>query len=374
MYIALRMFFYDKAKALVTLLGVVFAVSLMFTQIGIWIGMMESSSIIIDHTPADIWLTSKNSRNFDFSQSIPEYIYYQALSVPGVKWAEKLIVAWGLITEKEGGTESIEIIGYNPDTGVGGPWKMKEGATQDVKNGYFVIVDQSAMKKLGNVKVGEYRDIVSRRVQVRGISEGARAFTTAPFVFMAYDVAQQLGQLIGPDKTAFVVAKVAPGYSVRDVIQHLKEKIHGVDVYSSEEFSRKTRFYWTFETGIGSSFLLTIVISFLIGMLIVGQTLYNSTSEYIKEYGTLMALGASNLDVYKIVFSLAIISGVLGFAISLAITALLVKALANIGMVMVMKPWVNFFMLGVALFMCISSAFVSINKIKHLDPYILFMG
>src|SRR4030042_6426073 len=99
-YVALRILLYDKVRTLITLVGVIFAVSLIFAQLGIYFGLMETSSIIIDNTPGDIWITSKNSKNFDFSQPFPESMYYHVSSVDGVQWAEKLIVAWALIRQQ----------------------------------------------------------------------------------------------------------------------------------------------------------------------------------------------------------------------------------------------------------------------------------
>src|SRR5210317_341831 len=95
--IALRFILYDKTRSLMTLAGVIFSVSLIFAQMGIYFGLMETSSIIIDNTPGDIWITSKNNKNFDFSQAFPEYIYEHALSTKGVEWAEKLVVTWAII-------------------------------------------------------------------------------------------------------------------------------------------------------------------------------------------------------------------------------------------------------------------------------------
>lgn len=373
-YVALRILLYDKIRSCITLLGVVFAVGLIFAQVGIYLGLMETSSDIIDHTPGDIWITSKNCKNFDFSQPFPEYIYYQVLESDSVQWAEKLIIGWGMMKMKEGGTEQVEIVGYNPDTGIGGPWEMKEGTAGDVKNGNFAIVDESAMKRLGDIHVNEYREIVWRRLQIVGISRGVKSFTTAPIFFTSYKLAQSLVQYIGPDNTVFVIAKVAPGHSIAAVVEQLKSKLAGVDVYSKESFSMKARLYWTIETGVGFSFLLTILISFLIGMLIVGQTIYNSTMEHIKEFGTLKALGASNFEIYKIIFSQAFINAMAGYLISLVITLISVRLYEAAGMVMVVKGEVNLFVLGLTLIMCLSAALVSIRKIKRIDPAILFRG
>jgi putative ABC transport system permease protein len=373
-YIALRILRYDKVRTLFTLVGVIFAVSLIFAQLGIYFGLMETSSTIIDNTPGDIWITSKNSKNFDFSQPFPEYIFHHVIATEGIQWGEKLIVVWGLMRQKEGGTEQVEIVGYNPDTGIGGPWKMKLGDSKIIKNGNYAIVDESAMRRLGDIKVGEYRDIVWRRLQIIGISEGVKSFTTAPIIFTSYRNAQQLVQWIGPDNTVFIIAKVMPGYSVSKVIESLKEKLQGVDVYSKAAFSKKTRMYWTFETGVGYAFLITIIISFLVGTLIVGQTIYNSTTEHIKEFGTLKALGAENMDVYKIIFTQAFIIALLSYLISLIITLVSVRLYEAIDMIMVVKWWTNLIVFFMTFLMCFASAYISIRKIKRIDPAILFRG
>lgn len=373
-YVALRILLYDKVRSLITLMGVIFAVGLIFNQLGTFLGLMETSSVIIDHTPGDIWITSKNNKNFDFSQPFPEYLYNHVLSETNVESADKLIVAWGLIKQREGGTEQIEIIGYNPERGVGGPWDMKVGDTTKLNNGNFAIIDESAMKRLGNIQVGDYRDIMWRRLQIVGISSGVKSFTTAPIVFTSYKLAQSLVGYIGPDNTVFVVAKIKKGVSLAATVERLRQNLKGVDVYSKSEFSYKTRRYWAVETGVGFSFMLTIIISFLVGMLIVGQTIYNSTMEHIKEFGTLKAIGASNFEIYKIIFSQAIINALLGYIVSLIITMATVKMYDAIGMILVVRWWVNLLVLALTLIMCSTAAFVSIRRIKKIDPAILFRG
>ena len=187
-------------------------------------------------------------------------------------------------------------------------------------------------------------------------------------------LAQRIQAWVGPDNTVFIIAKVLPGYSVSKVIESLKEKLQGVDVYSKAAFSRKTRMYWTFETGVGYAFLITILISFLVGTLIVGQTIYNSTTEHIKEFGTLKALGAENMDVYKIIFTQAFIIALFSYLISLIITLISVKFYEAIDMVIVVKWWTNLIVFFMTFLMCFASAYISIRKIKRIDPAILFRG
>ena len=372
--VALKIIFYDKVRSLITLTGVVFAVALIFAQIGIYLGLMETSSTIIDHTNGDIWITSKNSKNFDFSQPFPERKINQVLAADGVKGAEKLIVTWGVIKQKQGGTEQVEIVGYNPDTGIGGPWKMKTGHFRDVKNGNYAIVDESSMRRLGRFETGDYREILNKRLKIVGTSEEVKSFTTAPVIFTSYKTAQNLGSYVGPDNTVFIIASVEDGYSDKKVINTLRRSLSNVDVYTKDEFSRKTRLYWTIETGVGLSFLITILISFLIGMLIVGQTIYNSTIEYLKEFGTLKAIGATNLNIYQIIFSEALINASIGYVIGLIFTLLSIKIYDASEMVFTIKLWVALLVFFLSLIMCLSAAFFSVRKVRKIDPALLFRG
>jgi putative ABC transport system permease protein len=104
------------------------------------------------------------------------------------------------------------------------------------------------------------------------------------------------------------------------------------------------------------------------------DTIYNSTVEHIKEFGTLKALGAENFDVYKIIFTQAFINALFGYLISLVITLLSLKAYETIDMVMVVTWWSNLLVLFLTFIMCFASAYISIRRIKKIDPAILFRG
>ena len=45
---------------------------------------------------------------------------------------------------------------------------------------------------------------------------------------------------------------------------------------------------------------LTVFLGCLVGVVVVAQTLYTSTMEHLKEFGTVKAIGGGNLDIYRI--------------------------------------------------------------------------
>src|SRR5581483_4624359 len=70
-------------------------------------------------------------------------------------------------------------------------------------------------------------------------------------------------------------------------------------------------------TGLGFNMFLTVFLGCLVGGVVVAQTLYTSTMEHLKEFGTVKAIGGSNLDIYRILGRQAAIAAVLGFGLGL---------------------------------------------------------
>src|SRR2546421_12124777 len=55
----------DKVRLTLTLVGIVFAVVLITVQIGLFLGFAETTSGIIDHSQADLWIAAQGVKNFD---------------------------------------------------------------------------------------------------------------------------------------------------------------------------------------------------------------------------------------------------------------------------------------------------------------------
>lgn len=370
--IARKNLFHDKIRFIITLIGVTFSVVLIFAQVGVYLGFMRNASNIIDHLPADIWVTSKDSPNFDWSQPFPEGNLNKAKGIRGIEWAEKMVFAWAMMKLPNGGTEQVEMIGFNPNSGIGAPWSMKEGSVKDVKGGKHIIVDESVYKKLGEIRMGDSREIMNKKVKVVGISKGIKSLTTAPYVFTSYDTAKELASYIGENHTSFILIKVAGGSDKKDVVRMLKERLPGVSVYTKEEFSYRTRYYWTVSTGMGMGFLITAFLGFIIGMVIVGQTIYTSTVEHIREFGTLKAIGAKNSFIYRIILEQAVVNAVIGYITGFIAMKFLLKGYQKTGIDMVIPEYLMVSVFFLTVLMCVSASVISIRKVTKIDPVMVF--
>lgn len=369
--LARKNLFHDRVRFLVALLGIQFAVVLMTLQIGFFLKFMTNASVLIDHIEADIWITSKNLKNFDFGLPFSEQKLYEARRVPGVLWAEKFLMGFSYWKMPDGGQETIQVIGFNPETRVGAPWDIVEGDLSQVKYFNQIFIDEADRARLGSPRVGDEVEIIGQKARIAGITRGAKSFVGSPFVFTSFKNALALS-FIPPGQTVYVLVKVAPGYTVEEVKEQLARTLTGVDVYTRNEFSWKSRKYWLLVTGAGIALLSTALLGLLIGIIIVGQTIYASTMEHIREFGTLKALGATNADLYRIIIAQALIVSVIGYGTGMLLARAFLSLARRAGLEAYLPLPVLLGIFALTVTMCIGASILSIVKVTKLDPAIVF--
>ncbi|MBI5634406.1 MAG: ABC transporter permease [Nitrospirae bacterium] len=374
-WLAWKTLYHEKGRFFVTVVGIVFSTILVLTEVGIYLGMMRSATDIIRHNDADIWIASKNIQSFDFANTFPESRKNRVESLADVLWAEPLVLTWGFLKLANGGQEQVQIVGFNPDKGIGAPWSMIAGRASDVKGGRYMILDKTSEKRLGSLKPDSLWELSQSRFRLVGVSQDIRSFTTAPVLFMSYAQAQDLPiGWVKPGVTSYILAKLKDRTKKDDVVGSLRTLLRDNDVMTSEEFVMRTVRYWTIQTGIGMSFFLTALLGLMIGGAIVGQTIYANTVQHMKEYGTLKAMGAKNEEIYKTIFSQALISAVAGYALGTAVMLMSRHSIEAAGVPLYLSPLLIAGVFIIISASCLSSAYFSVRKIKTLDPVMVFRG
>jgi len=370
--LAQRNLFHDRLRLAVTLTGIVFAVVLIVVQIGLFIGFASTTCALIDRAGADIWIVPKNVPYLEEATPFSERKLYQVLATPGVDGAQKYIATYSDWQRPDGGHEGIQVVGFDPDSKYGAPWNIVAGSLQDLKLADGVMIDRLYAKRLGVTSIGQTFEIRGRRARVVGLTSGIRAFTTTPYVFTTFKTALGYVPLMQEDQTLFILVKANPRADLRKLKRDLTERVHGVDVYTASEFSHMTRFYWMYSTGAGIAVLLAALLGLVVGIVVVAQTIYATTMEHLREYGTLKAMGASNSYIYRIIIKQAVISAVLGYIVGMMVALCLVRG-GQTGGASILLPWpVAIGIFGVTVMMCVVAALVSINKVMRLEPAVAF--
>ena len=371
--LARRNLMHDKVRLTVTLTGIVFAVVLIVVELGLFLGFATTTTGLVDHSGADLWVTSKNVRYVEMGVPFSERKLYQVRTVAGVERAEKFINRWVQWQRPDGRRESVQVVGLNIDGGMGEPWNLVQGSLEDLRKPDAIIVDEIYKSKLGVDRIGQVIEMNGNRARIVGFTSGIRAFTTSPYIFTTFKRAQDYGRM-AEDQTIYVLVKVARGADVEQVRRDILGRVKDVDVFTTREFSRMTRYYWMFTTGAGVAVLMAAVLGLFVGFVVVAQTIYATTMDHIREFGTLKAMGAPNSYVYKVIIQQAAISAVVGYALGMVVSAFVVHGSKH-GGASILMPWpmaVGMFFVTMA--MCVGAALVSINKVTHLDPAMVFKG
>lgn len=368
--LARRNLFHDRIRLIVTLTGIAFSVVLMVIQWGLFRGFSTSTTNIIDHSAADIWVAARNTAYIEQAIPFNERKYYQILATPGVAVAARYIERWATWKEPNGHSEAIAVVGCDPDSSLGVPWNLVAGDPQLLKVPNGVIVDRIYAEKLGAQTLDDRAEINGFRARVVGFTRGIHSFTS-PYVFTTFKNALDYAGLQN-DQLNFVLVKAKPGIDIDKLKADLQARLPDNDVYTTGEFSAMTRHYWMFTTGAGVAVLMAAVLGLIVGIAIVAQTIYATTMDHIREYGTLKAMGAPNRYVLGVIMTQAAIAALLGYVIGMMASIFVVRG-AETGGAYILLGWqtaVGLLLLTLA--MCTSAAILSVNKILSLDPAMVF--
>ena len=370
--LALKMLLHDKVKFFITVAGVAFAVTLVLVQVGLFIGLLDNATVTIENTHADIWVTSKETPNIDFAHQFSDSFVERVRSAPGVAQADNLIVNFLTISLPNGAQEGVIVYGLRNYRDWNLPWNVKDGNLDDLRRGRYLFLDDSAVRRYGPFAVNQYREIQQTRFKIIGRTADAKSFTTTPIAFMDFDRAQALSAENLQGQTSYILVKVVPGADVKAVKAEIQRRLPHNDVYLKTEWANRSRNYWIVSTGLGLNLFVTVFLGCMVGLVVVAQTLYSSTMEHIKEFGTVKAIGGGNGDIYRLLAEQATVAAAVGYLLGVA-QAFAVQPLVSKIDLKLMIP--DGFLLVVfigSLVMCLGAALISFRKVAGIDPALVF--
>jgi putative ABC transport system permease protein len=371
--VAWRMLAHKPTRLLVTWGGLGVLFFLAAVQLGLLVGWCNTTSAIVRHAHADVWVMAEQTPAFDYGTAIPRQRVYQARAVEGVAWAEGLFMAWNIWQRPDGRRVNVELVGLDNEC-VGGPWAMREGSIDNVLLPDGVIVDDLFLEQLGVQRMGDEVEMLGRRAVVRGISSEVRTFTASPFIFTSMKAARKYDKRYGSDEITYVLVRCSPGHSAEDVRDRLRAELPHVEVLTGREFAVRTMRYWMLETGAGLTVILAAVLGLTVSVVVTSQTLFAVTQEYLRNYATLAAIGFGRAQLLACVLSQGLILAVGEVLLGSAGFAVAARFSARTNLPLETTPWVYAGLVTVSLGSCLIGAFLSVRAVLRLDPATVFRG
>ncbi|KYC38369.1 ABC transporter permease [Scytonema hofmannii PCC 7110] len=400
----------DIPRFLAAQAGIMFAVSLVTIQTGIFNGFTRSSTKLINNSSADIWVASDSMIYLDLTLPMPLAHINLARVVPGVANAEALIATGGVWRHPMGRIAPVRVIGFDPDGQLFTPNNIIQGSKNALKEPYTVIVDTFNTESLSVRRVGDKAQVNTLPVRLVGFTQGNRSIASNPYMFTSLENAtayvssgktsnvscrMQSGSkdiqctttYVDPEKNTtpapkplssldpitYILIQAQPGQDLQALKKRLNAALPNTQAYTRAEMIKRTEVYWQKRTGIGFILGLGATVGIIVGAIVVGQILYSSVSEHLKEFGTLKAMGASDWAIYSVIVEQAIWMAVLGYIPGITLCfGVATWTLASQGILILITPKTAIAVFGVTIIMCTGAAIFAIQKVTRLDPATIF--
>jgi putative ABC transport system permease protein len=342
-------------------------------QGGLFFGLIRKASLLVDQGNADIWVGHKRMNNVDFPQDVPRRMVQRIRAIDGVSRAEPYLVGHSVMTLPDGGFEYVLVVGCDPATLLGGATPRLGGDSQQIRHADGILVDTYDAEKIGSPKVGDVREIGRRRARVVGFTQGILGFLVTPYVFTTIDrAAEYLGRSSGA--ASYFLVQVDEEASVGDVCRRIRARLPDMEVYTRDEYAAITVGYWMKRTGLGISFGAATTLGLIVGLIIVGQTLYASVLDRLAEFGTLKAIGAEERQVRAVILHQALSLAIVGSTIGL-ISVLAVQSSLSTPRAPITIPWfVSLASCVIVTAVCLVSALLPYFRIRKIDPAMVLLS
>jgi putative ABC transport system permease protein len=136
------------------------------------------------------------------------------------------------------------------------------------------------------------------------------------------------------------------------------------------EFRSRSEAQWIGNSGVGALLGFSAFLGFLVGAVIVAQTLFHITMDHVKELGTLKALGARDAEILAFVGWQAAFLAACGSLVGLV----LAKAIAYTSHALVIAITLPVVLVGTGVIglMCAIACLASARKVIAIEPAEVF--
>jgi putative ABC transport system permease protein len=369
--IALKMLGNNLSQSLITTVGIAVAFFLTSALTGVLVGWCNTTSAIVRHAGADVWVMAQQTPAFDYGTAIPRQRVYQVRTLPGTAQAEGLYLGWNYWQTPDGRQINVELVGVD-DSCLGAPWRMRDGIVECVHYPSTVIVDELFLKTLGVSGVGDEVEMLSRRAVVGGVSRGVRTFTASPYIFTSLTSAVEYDQRYGRDDVTYVLARCAPGVTPEQLKSDIEAQVPHVQALTADEFALRTISYWMLQTGAGVTVVVTALLGVIVGTVITSQTLYSITQNHLREYAALLALGFNRRQLAGITGAQSLLLGTGGVAMGAAAFVAAARLSVDSPIPIETTPLVFAALCALSLGSCLLASFLSVRTIFQIDPVLVF--
>ena len=379
--LAWRDLLHNRQRLVVSVVGITFAVFLIFIEMGFLNAVYDSQTDLVRILNADLVMVNRFKESLLTTQPFPRRRLIQALAVEGVQAAYPVYIEEFKSIWKDlgsGHAHAILAVAFDPEDPA---FLLPEIARKlpELRLPDRAIADAQARRFYGDLVEGREAELAGRKIRLVGTFDLGPDFRTDGMLIMTRGNFLQYfsNSRLRPNRSEEVeigLLKVRPGADPGEVRDRLSTLLpRDVDVLTKDQYSAEIENYWRTYQPIGTVFGLGMTLGFVIGIAVCYQLLFTDIVDHYRQYATLKAMGYFDSFLTKVVLQKAWILAAAGFAVSLVLALggyVLLEQLTSLRLRL--TPLRALPVLGAALFMCSLGAILALRKVKHADPADLF--
>jgi hypothetical protein len=248
-------------RHLLSVLIVAGVIELVGIQTGLLLGLFAITSLPIDHTKADIWVSTPYVTSVDLGRPMPASLVNRIVALPEIERCEVYLQGFLFWSKPKSGSELCMVIGscLLPDS-LGKIDKLTEEQCDMLAEEGTVLIDESEAKKLG-VEDDRTAEINGQQVSVVGMTHGLPSLA-GPYVLCSIPTARRLLRMPA-DETTYVLARCRSREDAPRVVERLNQSYADMTAFTARDFARRTQLHWLLRTkaGIALGYAMLLILT-----------------------------------------------------------------------------------------------------------------
>lgn len=377
-----RLLFHNKVRLLLISLSVAVGVVIMFVEMGLLLGILDSQSLVTRLARGDLLVMNKSRADLHHWDKIPSSELALVTGVPGVAKVMPVYEDHVGLTDPDNcrGHSALQncrvrriiVYAFSPDDmplAVGDPAKV----SAELKMSDSFLFDRLSRPIFGHIEPGMDVDIDKNPLQVSGLVE------MGPDILNDGNIVMSEGEWLhrSPASQPIMgVVRVLPGADVEAVRARIVATApKDVAVMTpAEARARENHATLHGETApIGILFTIGMFAGLVIGSINCYQVLYTEVSDHLGQYATVKAMGYSDSFLHGAILTQAVLLSLSGFAVGLVLSMIGDAYIAAATQLPVeIHPLPGFLVCLATIAMCMLAGWIAIRRVEAADPASLY--
>jgi len=382
---------YRPRRFILTCIGIGMLLMVVMAMGGIYRGLVDDATLMVEKTGADVWVVQKNTNGpIAESSRIPEDLKHTLGVLPGVVDTGALSYQTIQIDWK-GKPKRLFVIGYDQNLGLGGPPDIVAGSP--IRKRHFETV---ASVKSG-LKIGEVLSLGQDDYTVVGLTKSMVSPSGDPVIYLTLADAQKVqfqknNEAIRNDRAKLktkiaailpetadkegmanalagdthivnaIVLKVRDGYPVKDVIAAAEGWKHYRAFTVAEQENILTM--GMIEKSKKQLGLFRIIL-LIVSMAIINLVIYTQTLDKIRDIATLKLIGAPDWTIVRLIVEQSLLLGFFAYWIGYLLINLTYSYFPRR---ILLVPFDMKALFVVVMFICVIASFTGVRSALKVDP------